>query len=103
MQSHFAGIANPSIAALSVVAKSYLNAFFVKTLFSIPCIWYGKYVSTNFAFFLGMGAMLWYAGKYVRPRPGYLLLPAYFLVTWIVWLRASLLHDSRGTGLCREL
>ena len=89
MQAHFAGIVSHSLAGLPVVAKSYLSAFFVKSLFSIPCIWYGKYVSTNFAFFLGMGAMLWYAGRYIRPRPGYLLFPAYFLLTWVVWL---LLH-----------
>ena len=93
MQSHFAGIVSHSLAGLPVVAKSYLNAFFVKSLFAIPCIWYGKYVSTNFVFFLGMGAMLWYAAKYVHPRPGYAF----------ARLRSSLLHDCRGTGLCREL
>ena len=86
MQSQFSGIASHSLAGLPVVAKSYIKAFFVKSLFAVPCIWQGKYVSTNFAFFAGMGAMLWYACKYVRPKPKYLLLPAYFLVTWIVWL-----------------
>ena len=89
MQAHFAGIVSHSLAGLPVVAKSYIQAIFVKTLFSIPYVWHGKYVSTNFAFFLGMGVMLWYAGKYARPRPGYLLFPAYFLLTWVVWL---LLH-----------
>ena len=76
MQAHFAGIVSHSLAGLPVVAKSYIQEIFVKTLFSIPYVWHGKYVSTNFAFFLGMGVMLWYAGKYARPRPGYLLFPA---------------------------
>ena len=94
MQAHFDGIANPSIAGLPVVVKNYIQAFFVKTLFSIPYVWHGKYVSTNFAFFAGMGAMFWYAYRHERPYPGTLLFLAYFFLTWIVWL---LIHGFSST------
>ena len=92
MQPLLAGMDNSgSLAAgLPIVVKSYVQSFFVKTLFSVPYIWHGKYISTNLAFFAGMGAMLWYARKHTRrPHPEGPFLLGYFLLTWLVWL---LLH-----------
>lgn len=86
MQSHFANMGNPSLAAnLPVVLNTYIESFFVKSFLSVPYIWHGKYISTNFTIFLGIGAMLWFAHSHTRPYPGNHIVFAYFLLTWLVW------------------
>ena len=87
MQSYLAQMGNDSFTAgLPVVVKAYIEAFFVKSFLSMPYIWHGKYISTNFVFFLGIGVMLWYAYRHVRPYPGNHILFAYFLLTWLIWV-----------------
>lgn len=87
MQSHFVHMGNHSLSAgFSLVVQTYIKSFFVKSLFSIPYIWHGKYISTNIVFFVIMGIMLRYTNRRIPlPTSSYIFI-AYFLVTWIVWL-----------------
>ena len=87
MYAYFLNIGNTLQASgIYTVLKSYINAFFTKTLFSVPYIWYGKYISTNFFFFLAIGIMFCYARKYNNLNIIKYIQLAYLSLTWFVWL-----------------
>lgn len=87
MQSHFANMGNNSLAdGLPVVLNTYIESFFIKSFLSVPYIWHGKYISTNFTVFLAIGVMLWYACRHARSYPDNNLLFAYFFLTWLIWV-----------------
>ena len=77
---------NIQVSGIYTVLKSYITAFFVKTLFSVPYIWYGKYISTNFFFFLAIGVMFYYSRKYNNLNKIKYIQIAYLILTWFIWL-----------------
>ena len=87
MYACFSNIGNYlQISGIYTILKSYINAFFVKTLFSVPYIWYGKYISTTFFFFLAIGAMFYYVHQYNNLNIIKYIQLAYLSLTWFVWL-----------------